>query len=135
MFLKAKNSPTQHEFLALYLSTFSKHKSDAKIYIVCSGGVVSTLLLHPLDLLKIRFAGKQHLYLVEYYYEIAITLLDFASFWYQCFQLCSIFGISSLINFWHHFFVSFLIALSTVAMVKFAAFTFFRHLKAIYKCF
>ena len=30
-----------------------------------SGGVVSTLVLHPLDLLKIRFAGKQTCFLCK----------------------------------------------------------------------
>lgn len=36
-----------------------------------SGGVTSTLILHPLDLIKIRFAGLSIFYTQKYTYLIA----------------------------------------------------------------
>lgn len=33
-----------------------------------SGGAISTLILHPLDLLKIRFAGMLHIHMLKHYY-------------------------------------------------------------------
>lgn len=38
-----------------------------------SGGVTSTLILHPLDLIKIRFAGKSHFF--TYFYCALITIM------------------------------------------------------------
>ena len=41
-----------------------------------TGGVVSTLILHPLDLLKIRFAGK----MVLFYKKNLLTLIIWLRF-------------------------------------------------------
>lgn len=43
-----------------------------------SGGVISTLLLHPLDLIKIRFAGK--FYFIILIHFITIHLLFFFNY-------------------------------------------------------
>lgn len=47
-----------------------------------SGGAISTLLLHPLDLMKIRFAGKylpvaQCVGLPSYFLQLAMDLQKF----------------------------------------------------------
>lgn len=41
-------------------STLFRHVKYEHLVAGVTGGVTSTLLLHPLDLLKIRFAGKFH---------------------------------------------------------------------------
>ena len=40
-----------------------------------SGGVASTLILHPLDLLKIRFAGK-------FFFQVCLSILFIAFFFF-----------------------------------------------------
>ncbi len=44
------------------VSLFSQVKYEHMVAGI-SGGVTSTLILHPLDLIKIRFAGKYNFYL------------------------------------------------------------------------
>lgn len=55
-----------------------KHVKYEHLVAGITGGVTSTLLLHPLDLLKIRFAGK-------FEYEISINILgNVKKFWPCC---------------------------------------------------
>lgn len=44
-----------------------------------TGGVTSTLILHPLDLLKIRFAGKKYLLFMFYSNFVLSIFLCFCS--------------------------------------------------------
>lgn len=51
-------SPGSPVPLTLSLQRLFSHVKIENLIAGLSGGVVSTLVLHPLDLVKIRFAGK-----------------------------------------------------------------------------
>jgi hypothetical protein len=48
------------EAFRMRMASYVSHVRYEHLVAGISGGVASTLILHPLDLIKIRFAGKLH---------------------------------------------------------------------------
>ncbi len=56
--------------------TLFRHLKYEHLVAGITGGVTSTLLLHPLDLLKIRFAGKR------FYAQVTLLLITILRYFY-----------------------------------------------------
>lgn len=53
--------PSKHVSIGGHVQQVFSHVKIENLVAGLSGGVVSTMVLHPLDLVKIRFAGIQNL--------------------------------------------------------------------------
>ena len=68
--IRSSNSPPNAKFF-----NFLSHVKFEHFVAGISGGVASTLILHPLDLIKIRFAGMYFFSYLHFYLHSFFNLL------------------------------------------------------------